>query len=224
MRVVLRIGGSVVASPVDPTLIAEYARLLKDLRTEGHEVAVVVGGGNLARDFIEVVRNLGLSEESQDRVAIAVSRLFAMVFVEKLGEAACDAVPITIEEAVKCSRKGRIPVMGGLKPGMTTDAVAALIAEAMRADLLVKGTDQNGVYDKDPKKHKDAVKLNHLRFEDLAKVFSKDKHEAGIHQIIDPEAVKILIRARVKVAVVNGFKPENILIATKGNCQGTLID
>jgi uridylate kinase len=224
MRVVLRIGGSVVASPVDPRLIAEYARLLKDLRTEGHEVAVVVGGGNLARDFIEVARNLGLSEESQDRVAIAVSRLFAMVFVEKLGEAACDAVPITIEEAVECSRKGRIPVMGGLRPGMTTDAVAALIAEAMKADLLVKGTDQDGVYDKDPKKHTDAVKLNHLSFENLAKVFSKDKHEAGIHQIIDPEAVRILIRARVKVAVVNGFKPDNILMATRGNCQGTLID
>ena len=61
-------------------------------------------------------------------------------------------------------------VMGGLKPGITTDAVAALVAERLNADLLVKGTDQEGVYDKDPRKHTDAVKLDHLTFEDLPKI------------------------------------------------------
>ncbi|HIJ08942.1 TPA: UMP kinase, partial [Candidatus Bathyarchaeota archaeon] len=48
--------------------------------------------------------------------------------------------------------------MGGLRPGITTDAVASLVAEHIKADLLVKGTDQDGVYDKDPRKHVDAIK------------------------------------------------------------------
>ena len=224
MRVVLRIGGSVVASPVDPVLIAGYAELLKDLKKEGHEVVVVVGGGNLAREFIRTAKDLGLKEESQDRIAILVSRLFASLLNEKLGREGCKNVPVTIEEAAECLHKGIIPVMGGLRPGMTTDAVAALIAEAVKADLLVKGTDQDGIYDKDPRKYADAVKLQHLTFKELSTLFSGSRHKAGIHQVIDPEAVGILTRARVSVAVVNGFRPENALKAIRGKCEGTLID
>jgi uridylate kinase len=114
--------------------------------------------------------------------------------------------------------------MGGLKPGMTTDAVAALVARKVKADLLVKATNQDGVYNKDPKKHPDAVKLDHLSFEDMSTLFSEDKHKAGIHQIIDPEAVKILRRHHVKVMVVNGFKSENVLLAVEARHVGTLID
>ena len=95
---------------------------------------------------------------------------------------------------------------------MTTDSVAALLAERVNADLLVKGTDQDGVYNKDPRKHSDAVKLDRLSFDELASVFSESKHKAGIHQIIDPEAVKILKRQRVRLVVVNGFSPENIFL------------
>jgi len=220
----MRIGGSVVASPINPALIGRYIKLLKDLKMQGHEVAVVVGGGALARDFIKVAKNLGLDERAQDEVAISVSRIFAQLFLKKLGELGCEAIPLTVEDAVKCLRDGKVAVMGGLKPGMTTDTVAALIAEKMNADLLIKATDQEGIYDKDPKKHADAVMLKHLSFEELPNVFAEDKHKAGIHQILDSEAVKILKRKRVRVVVVNGFKPENILAVVKGKHIGTLID
>jgi uridylate kinase len=224
MRIVLRIGGSVVASPLNTDLIGDYVALLKNLKKHAHEAIVVVGGGTLAREFIKSAKNLGLDEKAQDDVAISVSRIFAQFFLKKLGELGCEAVPLTIEDAVKCLRKGKIAVMGGLKPGMTTDTVAALIVEKVNADLLIKATDQEGIYDKDPRKHADAVKLEHLSFEDLSRVFAEDKHKAGIHQIIDPEAVKILKRKRVRVFVVNGFKPENVLAVVKGKHVGTLID
>ena len=224
MRIVMRIGGSVVASPINPALIGRYMELLKDLKMQGHELAVVVGGGALARDFIKAAKNLGLDESAQDEVAISVSRIFAQLFLKKLGELGCEAIPLTVEDAVKCLRDGKVAVMGGLKPGMTTDTVAALIAEKVNADLLIKATDQEGIYNKDPRKYADAVLLEHLSFKELSNVFAEDKHKAGIHQILDPEAVKILKRKRVRVVVVNGFKPENILAVVKGKHVGTMID
>jgi len=223
MRVVLRIGGSVVASPINTELIGKYATLLETLKKQGHEVAVVVGGGSLAREFISIAKNLGLDEQAQDEIAISVSRVFAQLFLKKLGKLSCSNVPSTVDEAADCLDKEKISVMGGLRPGMTTDTVAALIAERVNADLLVKGTDQDGVYNKDPKKHRDAVKLDQLSFDDLANVFSESKHKAGIHQIIDPEAVKILKRKRMRLVVVNGFAPENILAAINGESVGTVI-
>jgi len=224
MRIVLRIGGSVVASPINSALISKYVDVLKDLKRQGHEVAVVVGGGALAREFIRVAKNLGLDERAQDEVAISVSRIFAHLFLEKLGELGCKVTPLTIEDAVKCLHEGKIAVMGGLKPGMTTDTVAALIVEHVNAELFIKATDQEGIYNKDPRKHADAVKLEHLSFEGLPRVFAEDAHKAGIHQILDPEAVKVLRKGRVKVVVANGFEPKNVLLAVKGEKVGTLIE
>jgi uridylate kinase len=224
MRIVLRIGGSVFASPIKPDLVNKYAALLRKLVKSGHVVAVVVGGGVLAREFIGVAKSLGLPEAAQDEVAISVSRIYAQLFLNTLGEIGYDTVPTTIDDAVKCLSGGKIVVMGGLKPGMTTDTVAALIAEKVKADLLIKASDQEGIYDKDPRKHSDAVKLDRIKLENLSRVCTEDQHKAGIHQIIDPEAVKVLKRSRIKVVVVLGFKPENVLKAIEGKKVGTFVD
>jgi len=224
MRIVLRIGGSVVASPVNTDLMSKYAEMVQTIKVQGHEVAVVVGGGSLAREFIGIAKKLGLEEQVQDEVAISVSRLFAQLFLKTLGGISCGKVALTLDDAADCLARGKIMVMGGLRPGITTDAVAALVAERVNADLLVKGTDQDGVYNKDPRKHTDAVKLDHLSFDDLSKVFSESKHKAGIHQIIDPEAIKIMKRERMKLIVVNGFKPANILAAVNGESVGTVVN
>ncbi len=223
MRIVLRIGGSVVASPANAELMCKYADLLRTLKEQGHEVAVVVGGGSLAREFIAIAKKLRLDEQAQDEIAISVSRLFAQLFLKKLGEMSGRKVALTLDDAAECLSEGKIVLMGGLKPGITTDAVAALVAERVKADLLVKGTDQDGVYNKDPRKHADAIKLDYLSFDALSNVFSENRHKAGMHQIIDPEAVKVLKRERMKLVVVNGFKPENILAAVKGENVGTVI-
>ena len=223
MRLVVRIGGSVVASPVNTKLMSEYADLIKTVKSQGNEVVVVVGGGALAREFIKIAKNLGLDMQGQDEIAISCSRLFAQLFLKRLGEVGCSKVAITLDDAAQCLSEEKVVVMGGLKPGITTDAVAALVAERVNADLLVKGTDQEGVYDKDPRNHADAVKLDRLSFDDLSKVFEGSVHKAGIHQIIDPEAIKVLKRHRVKLIVVSGFKPENILAAVNGEKVGTII-
>jgi uridylate kinase len=223
MRLVLRIGGSVVASPVNTTLMNDYIDLLKKMKIQGHELAVVVGGGTLAREFISIARNLGLEIQEQDEIAISVSRLFAQLILKALGEAGCSKVAYTLDDAVECFGEGKIMVMGGLKPGITTDAVAALVAERLDAQLLVKGTNQEGVYNKDPKKFSDAHKLDRLTYEELSKVLELSEHKAGMHQIIDPIAIEVLKRKQLKLIVVNGFKLKNIQAAINGEAVGTTI-
>jgi uridylate kinase len=224
MRIVFRIGGSVVASPINTDLMGKYIELLTQLKLEGHEVVVVVGGGTLAREFIGIAKRLDLEMAAQDEVAISVSRLFAQLFVKKFGALGCGKVATTLDEAGSCLQAGKIVVMGGLRPGITTDTVGALVAEQVHADLLVKGTDQEGIYDKDPRRFPEAVKLDCLSFDELQSVFSEKEHKAGIHQVIDPEAIKVLKRNRVKIVVVNGFKPENIVRAVLGEKIGTVVE
>ena len=224
MRVVVRVGGSVVASPLNAPLIGKYVDLLKDLREQGHEVVAVIGGGSLAREFINVAAELGLEEEMRDWAAIHVSRLLAQLFVLCLGEAGCGLVPVSVDAAEACLKRGKVVVVGGLRPGMTTDSVAALIGERVQAELLVKGSNVDGIFTKDPKKFSDAEKLDVLKFEYLSRLFEADSHRAGINQIIDPEAVKILRRSRLKTVVVNGYDAENVLAAVKGEPVGTVIE
>lgn len=223
MRVVLRIGGSVVASPINTKLMLEYVKLMKKIRKQ-HELVVVVGGGSLAREFIATAKQIGLNMKAQDKIAISVSRLFAQLFLEKVGTSGCEKVAITLDDVSECLGKGKIVVMGGLRPGITTDAVAALVAEHVKADIVVKGTDQDGVYNKDPREYPDAVKLDRLSYGDLTSVLSESKHKAGLHQVIDPEAIKVLNRCGLKLIVVNGFNPENVFKALKGHNVGTTIN
>jgi uridylate kinase len=223
MRIIIRVGGSVVGSPPDAKLLMQYADILKDLKLHGHEIVVVVGGGAFARDFIELAQEMELNEWDQDEVAISVSRVFAQLLDKRLGDAGCGIVATSIGDVTRCLKQWKIVVMGGLKPGMTTDAVAAIIAERIKADLLIKATDQDGIYDKDPKKYPEAKKLEKLEFGNLLKLFESDKHKAGIHQILDPEAVKILQKSRTKTVIVNGFKAENLLRAVRGEKIGTII-
>ncbi|UCH31153.1 MAG: UMP kinase [Candidatus Bathyarchaeota archaeon] len=222
MPVIIRIGGSVIASPTDPTLINRYVRLLLELGNTS-KIIVVVGGGKLAREFIEIASTLDLDEEAQDWLAIHISRLYALLFNLKLGSRGLENVPTSIDEAAEAATKGKIVIMGGLKPGMTTDTVAAYLVQRTGATLLVKATDQDGIYNKDPKKHGDAKKLETISFHDLEQLFEENQHKAGIHQILDPSAVKILQKTGVKTIVVNGYNPENIKLAIEGKTTGTMI-
>ena len=224
MKVVVRIGGSIIASPPNAEIIRDYVDLVKSMKKQGHQLVVVVGGGSIARDFIKIAKDLGLSEPDQDEVAISVSRLFAQLLALKLGDLGSRFLPKSVEDAVELFRDGRVVVMGGVRPGMTTDAVAAMVAERVGANLLVKASDVDGVYTKDPKKYPDAEKIDRLDFGDLSRLFEENRHKAGIHQILDPEAVRILQRCRIRMVVVNGFRPENVLLAASGEKVGTVIE
>lgn len=223
MKVVIRIGGSVIASPPNVELIKEYSEMLQNLRGEGYELAVIVGGGFQVREFIEIAKDLSLEEEAQDEIAISVSRLLVQLLAMKMGGPEWKQIPTSLDEAVKVFRRRGIIVMGGLKPGMTTDTVAALVAAKVSSNLIVKATDQEGIYTKDPKKYPDAKKLDEISLKELSELLEENKHKAGIHQIVDPEAIRVLKEKHIKMIVVNGFKPENVNATIKGKKIGTVI-
>ena len=224
MKIIIRIGGSILGIPFNSILLGKYVDLLKTLKDEGNDVVAVVGGGSLAREFIKVIATLGLKESAQDWAAIHVSRVFARLLLIALNEAHPSHVPISIDEIDNMLKKGRIVIMGGLYPGMTTDSVAALVGERIKADLLVKGSNVDGIYTKDPRKYSDSKKINRIRFEELTDIFEAKSHKAGINQIIDPKAVKIIQSCRLKTVVVDGYNPDNILGAVRGNRIGTVIE
>ncbi len=223
MLVIIRIGGSIIASPLNPSLIGQYLELLKKLRKSGHQIIAVVGGGILARELIKIGDDLGLDEEMQDWLAIHISRLYALLISFGLGDEGIGNVPTSIEGALAALKTRKIVVLGGLEPGMTTDAVAARLAKETKAKLLVKATDQDGIFSEDPREHKDARKLDRLTYRKLAKLFEQKSHKAGIRQILDPVALQILRKIRIKVVVINGCDPANIEYAIKGKKIGTTI-
>ena len=224
MKIIVRVGGSVVTSPLEATTINKYLTVLRDFKDQGHTVVAVVGGGSLAREFIKVAKYVHLENDQQDWAAIHVSRLFAQLFTLGLADEGCGKVPTTLDEAEECVNSGKIVVMGGLHPGITTDAVAALVGERIKADLLIKCSNVSAIFTKDPNKYPDAKRLDKISFEELGKLLEAKEHTPGINQVIDPEAVKILGRIKLKTIVVNGYDPGYVVYAAQDRHIGTKIE
>lgn len=220
MKVVLRIGGSVLGDPPSAKVVNAYAEVISDLNYEGHLVAVVVGGGGVSREYIRSAAQMGLSPYQQDTVAIHASRLNARLVAMKLG--GVSSVPTSIDGMLQRLARNRVAVMGGLKPGITTDTVAAVVAERWKADLLVKASDQRGVYTEDPRVNKRAKKLDRVTYEKLKQILG-GSHKPGIHSIVDPVAVERLLESRVKMVVLNGADAKGVLKAVRGERIGTLV-
>jgi uridylate kinase len=220
LKILLRIGGSVLGSPPDAKVVEDYARAISHvLEQKQHEVAVVVGGGSTARQYIETAKKLGLSHREQDLIAIQASRLNAKLVGMKLG---VPAVPITVRGMVSSVAKDGVAVMGGLKPGITTDTVATLVAEAWHADLLIKASNQDGIYTSDPRVRSDAKLLTTVSYPRLAEILG-GRHVPGIHSIVDPIAVEQIVRMKLKLVVINGDTAENVMRVLRGEKIGTTV-
>jgi uridylate kinase len=220
MKVVLRIGGSVLGSPPLPKIVNAYANVITDLNYEGHSVAVVVGGGEVSREYIKSAAEMGLSTYQQDTVAIHASRLNARLVAMKLG--GVSSVPTSIDGMLQRLARNRVAVMGGLKPGITTDTVAAMVAQRWRADILVKASDQNGIYTEDPRVNRKAKKLDRLTYEKMKQILG-GSHRPGIHSIVDPIAVDQLLESRIRLVVLNGAEARGVIKAIHGDKIGTVV-
>ena len=220
---VVKIGGHILASQLDPRKIEEYLKLLKSLREEGHKIVVVVGGGGEARKYIRVAKRLGGSEFVCDVLGIEVSRLNARLLIAGLGDLAYPEPPRTIEDLRKAFEGSKIVIMGGLQPGQSTNAVGILAAEAVGAEMFINATDVDGVYTSNPKKDPKAKKLDVVTTDELLTLTLRERLEAGSYTLFDPVAIKIVERSGILTRIVDGRTPINIKLAIKGEAVGTLI-
>lgn len=223
MKIAIKIGGHVFPSKLDLNKISGYTETFKRLVSDGHRLIVVTGGGEEARKYINAARKLGGSELVCDLIGIQVSRLNARLLISKLGGDAYPEPPTSVEELRKAFETRKIVVLGGLQPGQSTNAVAAVSAESINADLLINATDVGGVYTADPEKDPKAKKLDEISADELLKKILKKELWAGSYELFDPIAIKIVKRSRIPTRIVDGRKVRNIERVVKGEKLGTLI-
>lgn len=223
MKIVIGLGGSIVA-PDKPDLeyIQKFAKFAQTLKTEGHKVMVVVGGGKAAKDYIQIVRDMGANETFCDTLGIRFTRANAMLLASAIKDDTLDHIPEDFQEANKTDK---IYIMGGTIPGHSTDAVAAMLARETNTDLLIIATNVDGVYDKDPRKNKDAKKIQNISSEELQKIVTVPNYSAGTTTVVDQKAAKIIDQKQIKTIVLKGTDIENMKNAIEGKkFTGTTIE
>ncbi|RDE13336.1 MAG: UMP kinase [Candidatus Thorarchaeota archaeon] len=225
MRAVLKIGGSLLYDDAGNILterIKKYAMNVKSLVREGHQLIVVVGGGKPARAFISAARELGASEAQCDWFGIKLARHNAELLITALGDVAYPKVAESLDEVATANCLGRVILMGGLLPGQSTNAAAALAAELVHADRLLNATNVDGVYDRDPKQP-GAKKLDSVSVAQLKSILARSGTRAGEYELFDPVAIGVVERSRIETVIFDGTDPDNLLRFFKGKKVGSTI-
>jgi uridylate kinase len=220
LRAVIKIGGFAFSGEDRPPLVEKYVELLKGLVAK-NRLVIVTGGGRMARFYINAARDMGVPESLCDQLGILASRLNARLLADGLGEEAFPEVPVNIDELKHYFSSGKIVAMGGLQPGHSTNAVAAIAAETIKADLFVNATDVEGVYTADPTRDPNAKKLDEVTVQRLMGILSKGKMSAGTYDLMDSIALRIIQRSRIPTVIVDGRRPGNVLKALRNQKTGT---
>jgi uridylate kinase len=223
MKVSISLGGSLLTRTGDSKPFRDYAEALRVLRDCGHTLVVVCGGGRPARQYIAMGKELGATRDEQDRLGIIATHLNALLLISALGDAADPRIHRRSSE-VKAHLDDKILVGGGHAPGSSTDYRAALFAGAIGADLIINATDVDGVYDKNPKTHPDAVKQPRLTYRGLERIVEANTRQApGEYGLFDLKAVRYAAGKRIPIAIIDGTDPAEIWRAVDGKARGTLI-
>jgi len=203
-KVVVSLGGSIlVPGDQDARYLADLAAVLREASTHV-KLFAVTGGGRFARYYIETGRALGIGERTLDAFGIDATRLNARLLAAALQGSTNREPARTYAEAAKFARRHRIILMGGTRPGHTTDRVSASLARVVRAARIVNATSVAGVFSADPREDPHARLLEQITFEDLADLMKTGRWQAGPSVVFDPVAARVLARVRIPMAVVNG--------------------
>lgn len=215
-NIVLKFGGSLLFTEnkeINDKKVMDFCRIFKNRKADYNKLIIICGGGRIARDYIKAVRKFTENEALCDIFGIELSRVNAKLMISAFQDYTYPQVIKTIEELSKALLFNKPIIMGGLQPGQSTTSVALEVAEFVKADQLVILTDVDGIYDKDPKKNKDAElqqNLNYEQFQEIIIGSSGNKQAAaGEYRIFDMVSLQILKRSKIKVLVMSGENLEN---------------
>ena len=229
-RVLLKLSGEALLGDrsygIDPKRIAQYAKEIKSVTELGLEVAVVIGGGNIFRgvsaasngidrvqgDYMGMLATVinGMALQSALEEENVQTRLQTAIKIEAVAE------PYIKRKAVRHLEKKRVVIFGGGtgNPFFTTDSAAVLRAIEINADVILKGTRVDGVYDSDPEKNDNAIQYDTISFSDVLKKNLK---------IMDSTAFTLSQENNLPIIVFNMNKTSNLLKLIKGKKIGTSI-
>ncbi len=185
-RIVLKLSGEVLrggksGDPIDAATLERTCTQVKEIHDLGVQVCVIIGGGNIFRGLNGVQRGVDRTTgDYMGMLATVINGLALMDCLEKLGvntrvQSAIPmnqiAEPFILRRAMRHLEKGRVVIFvaGTGNPYFSTDTTAALRASELHADIIMKATKVDGIYDKDPKKYSDAVKYEQLTYIDALK-------------------------------------------------------
>ena len=219
--IVISIGGSVLISDeIDPEFYKKLAELLNKL-IKKYKFFIVVGGGKIARKYIELGRKLDLDEKILDDLGIRITRINAQLLSNIINDSN-KKIPETTDDALQMREK--IIIMGGTKPGHSTDYVGAELASKINADKLIIATNVDGVYDEDPNKYINAKQIRIITADELIKKYGVTWKSAGYNTVIDGPALKEIKEKNILTYVLNGKKLEELEKAILNkNFNGTII-
>lgn len=229
-RVLLKLSGEALMGGheygIDPLVAREIAGQVAEAASEGTQVAVVVGGGNIFRGLAASAR--GMDRSTADYMGMLATAMNGLAMQDALEQANCptrvmsaigmDEIcePYIRRRAVRHLEKGRVVVMvaGTGNPYFTTDTAATLRAVEIHAEVILKATRVDGVYDADPEKHPEARRFSQIGYTDL---LSK-RLEA-----LDATAVSLAMDNEMPIVVFDMTVSGNIARAVRGERIGTLI-
>ena len=217
MRIVIKVGGSLVFPDggVDYVYLKRLIPVLSEIKNK-HQLIISIGGGKYLRNYMKNIdeNSDGISVSNTEKEEIYIQLLYVNVLLlSKL----LKMKPLIKISEIKENTSG---IIGGIVPGRNTDANAALAAKKIKADLLIKITNVDGIYDKDPNNYKDAKIMKTIKFADLK---ANDNVSPVNYGVLDPISVDTIKKNKIKTVLMNGNKPENLLKVINGDRIGTLI-
>ena len=211
---------------IDQERLMEYAQEIKSIYDQGCEVAIVIGGGNIFRGLSETGKGFDRTKgDSMGMLATVINGMALQSALENAGlytrlqsaiKMEAIAEPYIKRRAVRHLEKGRIVIFsaGTGNPYFTTDTAAVLRGIEVNADVILKGTRVDGIYDSDPEKNKDAIKFNFISFEDvLAK---------GLN-VMDTTAFTLSQENKLPIRVFDMNTPGNLIKVCQGENIGTTV-
>jgi len=219
-RIVIKLSGKLFGLD-DSKILKDYAAFFVRISKLCQPI-IVAGGGKIARHYISHARSSGADESTLDELGIEVSRLNAKLLIYAIQDKAYPHPPTNLKEVTYAADSGLIVITGGLHPGQSTNATAALIAEKVHASIFLNATDVEAIYDSDPNKNKNAKKFKRIELTKLRKMLVHQESIAGSYDLMDIVALKVIERSKIKTRIIKA----DIKIlekAIKGSPEGTEI-
>lgn len=222
-KLIISAGASKLFKNREKEIAVEYLKDFKDFieeLRENYSLAVITGGGDIAREYIKAAKALDFNEDQQDELAIGCTRVNAKLL--KFLILGGNKVRETIEKMkVEFLEKG-ITIAGGTKPGHTTDKVSTLLASELDCKRILNLTDVRGVYTKDPGKFEDAELIKEMSWEEFFNILGKIEHSPGLNMPFEPQAGKVCQKEGIEVGVTSSLEEARNYIQKK-SFKGTLI-